>query len=271
MAIDIHRWFGMGGVPPHDTQRAYQWEKRLHRIMIGVALLSIPAFLFETAATDEMFRKFGLSLDLFILIAFSAELAWMLHVTRQRMHYLTRNWLSVLIVIGAAVSMAGWHEEWITLARLLRVTVVVLILLRILGSLRNLFSPTAMPYLLGLGMVTMALAGVGFYFLEPTIDTYGDGLWLAFTSATTVGYGDFYPTTTPSRLFAMAMVLLGYAIMSMVTASIAAFFIGEDEKRLRREMHHDIKLLRQEIAELKADLNKKNAAVVPPSPSSPES
>lgn len=260
MAVDLHSWFGMGGVPPRDSHRAYQWEHRLHWVMIGVALLSIPAFLFETTASDDIFRKVGMSLDLFILLAFSAELAWMLWVTHQRMYYLLRNWLSVLIVIGAAVSLAGWHEEWISLARLLRVTIVVLILVRIIGSLRNLFSPTAMPYLLGMGMVTMALAGVGFYWLEPTIESYGDGLWLAFTSATTVGYGDFVPTTTFSRLFAMAMVLLGYAIMSMVTASIAAFFIGEDEKRLRREMHHDIKALREELAQLRAEVSGKAGA-----------
>ena len=250
----------MGGVPPHDAHRAYQWEHRLHWVMIGVALLSIPAFLFETTATNDVLRLFGFSLDLFILIAFSAELLWMLWVTHQRMYYLAHNWLNLLILISASASFAGWHEEWITLGRLLRVTMVVLILVRIIGSLRNLFSPTAMPYLLGLGMVTMALAGVGFYWLEPTIESYGDGLWLAFTSATTVGYGDFVPTTTVSRLFAMIMVLLGYAIMSMVTASIVALFLGEDEKRLRREMHRDIRLLREEVAKLREELGKEKAA-----------
>lgn len=253
---NLHRWIGMGGVPPRDSHRAYLWEHRLHWVMICVALLSIPAFLFETTATTATLKLFGFSLDLFILLAFSAELLWMLWLTHQRWYYLVHNWLSLLIVISASASFAGWHEEWITLGRLLRVTMVILILVRIIGSLRNLFSPTAMPYLLGLGMVTMALAGVGFYWLEPTISSYGDGLWLAFTSATTVGYGDFVPTTTLSRLFAMIMVLLGYAIMSMVTASIVALFLGEDEKRLRREMHHDIKVLREELAKLREEVVK---------------
>jgi voltage-gated potassium channel len=39
--------------------------------------------------------------------------------------------------------------------------------------------------------------------------------------------------------------------MSLVTASIAAFFIGKEEKLLRREMHQEIKILRQEMVELR--------------------
>ena len=181
----------------------------------------------------------------------------MLKVTRYPGHYLLRNWLDMLIIIGAAVSLTGWQGEWIPLARLLRVAVVMLILVRFLGVLRNLFSPTAVPYIVGLGIVTMAVAGAGFYWLEPSVHSYGEGLWLAFTSGATVGYGDIVPTTSASRFFAVIMVLIGYAIMSMVTASIAAFFVGEDEKLLRREVHHDIKALREEVAQLRAALEER--------------
>lgn len=252
MATPLHLWLGMGGVPPHDSPSAYLWERRLHWVMIGVALLSIPAFLFETAATVTALRQFSLMLVAFILAAFSFELLWMLWVTNQRGQYLMRNWLDLLIIVAAAASLAGWASEWVALARLLRVTMVLLFLVRIMGSLRNLFSPTAMPYVIGLGGVTMAIAGAGFYWLEPTVETYGDGLWLAFVSAATVGYGDLVPTTPAARFFAAIMVLVGYAVISMVTASIAAFFIGEDEKRLRRETHQDIKALRDEVAQLRA-------------------
>lgn len=254
MTMPLYRWLGMGGVPSHDSPRAYLWERRLHWVMIGVALLSIPAFLFETATTFIALRQLGLTLDAFILAAFVLELLWMLWVTNQRFEYLARNWLDLLIIVAAAASLTGWEGEWIPLARLLRVTMVLLFLVRILGSLRNLFSPTAMPYVLGLGVVTLGVAGAGFFWLEPTVESYGEGLWLAFTSGATVGYGDFVPTTPASRIFAALMVLIGYAILSMVTASIAAFFVGEDEKHLRREVHHDIKALREEVAQLRASL-----------------
>lgn len=105
----------------------------------------------------------------------------------------------------------------------------------------------------------MALAGAGFYWLEPTVHSYAQGLWLAFTSGATVGYGDIVPTTPASRLFAVAMVILGYGIMSLVTASIAAYFVGKDEQLLRREMHHDIKALREEVRQLRDELRARDA------------
>jgi voltage-gated potassium channel len=48
--------------------------------------------------------------------------------------------------------------------------------------------------------------------------------------------------------------LLGYALFSVVTASIAALLVGEDEKKLRRELHTDMRILREEIASLRAEL-----------------
>lgn len=77
------------------------------------------------------------------------------------------------------------------------------------------------------------------------------------TSAT-VGYGDLVPTTAASRIFAVFIVLLGYAEISLVIASIAALFIGEDERALRREMHKDIRTLREEVAALRTEIEKRS-------------
>lgn len=67
---------------------------------------------------------------------------------------------------------------------------------------------------------------------------------------------DIVLTTAASRIFAAFMVLLGYAMLSLVTASIAAMFVGEDEKQLRREMHRDIRSLQTEIRHLREALGK---------------
>jgi voltage-gated potassium channel len=49
-------------------------------------------------------------------------------------------------------------------------------------------------------------------------------------------------------------VVIGFGMLSLTTASIAVFFIEEDEKKLRREMHYDIRLLHAEVVALRAEI-----------------
>ncbi len=260
MAIDYRRWLGMGGVPPHDNPEAYVWEQRLHWIMVAVALLAIPAFYLEMQQNGDASPGVGIELDWFIFLVFSLETLWMLHVCRHKWSYLKYNWLNVLIILGSGLGLAGLPGQWLPLVRLLRIAYVALAVARIFASLRLLLSARAVPYAFVLGILTLLVSGAGFYWLEPTTHSFGEGLWLAFITGATVGYGDFVPTTTAARIFAVIMVIVGFTVFSLVTASISAFFVGEDEKKLRREMHQDIRELRREIAELRSALQSGESA-----------
>jgi voltage-gated potassium channel len=64
------------------------------------------------------------------------------------------------------------------------------------------------------------------------IKNFGDGLWWAITTVTTVGYGDRYPTTTEGRFLAVLLMLMGISLVGVITASVAAWFVklSTDEK-----------------------------------------
>lgn len=243
-------WVGMAGVPPQDSPRAYTWEKRLHGVMLGVAVLAVFAFYLTEVEKLPWVQALGHLLEWAVFLAFSAELAWMLYVSRHRLRYLFGNWLDVAIVVAAGLSIAGADAEWVAWARLLRVAMVGMVVARGVAEIRHLLLPGGLPYVVGFVVLAMLLAGAGFYWLDPSIDSYADGLWLAFVTAATVGYGDLVPSTPAARVLAVIIVLIGFGLLSIVTASVAAFFIGEDEKRLRREMHNDIRRLREEVTRL---------------------
>lgn len=109
-------------------------------------------------------------------------------------------------------------------------------------------------YSLALCLLILLMGGLGFWWLEPGIHSFQDGLWLAFTTAATVGYGDLVPQTHVGRAFSVVVVLLGLAVLSLVTASLAALFVEqevqEEDRQIERDLMREIHALRQQVENL---------------------
>lgn len=63
------------------------------------------------------------------------------------------------------------------------------------------------------------------------ITTAGDALWWASTTMTTVGYGDRYPTTGEGRAVAVVLMFAGVALLGVLTAAFAAWFVSQLDGR----------------------------------------
>ncbi len=113
-------------------------------------------------------------------------------------------------------------------------------------------------YSLLLAVAILGLGGVGFWVIDPRIDNLGDGLWLAFTTAATVGYGDLIPHTPASRIFSVLVVLLGLAVLSLVTASLSAIFVEKEveaeEREIERALLAELRVLREELHSLREEV-----------------
>ncbi|MCB5275293.1 pH-gated potassium channel KcsA [Arthrobacter sp. SO5] len=74
---------------------------------------------------------------------------------------------------------------------------------------------------------TVALSVLSFEKGAPNanITSMGDSLWWAIVTLTTIGYGDFYPVTVPGRWAATALMIGGFAVLSMVTAAVASWLV----------------------------------------------
>lgn len=119
---------------------------------------------------------------------------------------------------------------------------------------KRLITRRGLLYSLVLCLLILGMGGLGFWMLEPRAHTFSDGLWLAFTTAATVGYGDIVPSTHASRAFAVVVVLLGLAVLSLVTASVAAMFVETEERQIERDLMHEIGALRSEVRSLRDEL-----------------
>lgn len=71
------------------------------------------------------------------------------------------------------------------------------------------------------------------------IQSFGDALWWALTTVTTVGYGDTYPVTATGRLVAVGLMLVGIALVGLVTGTVAAWFVAQT-KRVEGEVEANL-------------------------------
>jgi voltage-gated potassium channel len=65
---------------------------------------------------------------------------------------------------------------------------------------------------------------------EANITSFGDALWWATTTVTTVGYGDHFPTTGEGRIVGVGLMLGGIALVGTVTAALASWFVEQQSK-----------------------------------------
>jgi len=100
-------------------------------------------------------------------------------------------------------------------------------------------------YVLGVVAVVVLTSATGFYFAEigtnQNVDGFGDAVWWAIVTVTTIGYGDIYPVTVLGRIVGGFLIFAGIGTLSLVTAATAAYLIqigGLDALRARRISDH---------------------------------
>ncbi|MDH6515109.1 voltage-gated potassium channel [Streptomyces sp. SAI-208] len=63
------------------------------------------------------------------------------------------------------------------------------------------------------------------------LTSYPKALWWSVETATTVGYGDFYPVTWWGRFVGTVVMVVGITTYGMVTAALATWFVAREHKR----------------------------------------
>lgn len=238
---------GIAGVESHEQPDARLWAKRLEWPMLLVALwIPVQWYLEETQAIGPMLARVA---DWLIWLAFLGETSLLSALVRNRREYLLRNWMNLAIIIGG-LPIVWQYTPLIGLLRSLRLVLVVVMLARLSRTIRKLLSRHQLGTTLAVAFVTMVLSGVIVSRIDPSIGTVWDGMWWAWVTMATVGYGDVVPHSAAGRLFGSLLILFGVVLLSLLTANLAAFFIGSDVEKVEREEKEADRHLREISARL---------------------
>lgn len=168
----------------------------------------------------------------------------------RRWSYLRTAWFDVLLI---AITPPFFVPDSVQGARALRVLRVVRAAGLVgvgLRSARRSFGARKF-HLVALFAVTTILLGAGAIFIvesgrNRSIESFGDALWWAIVTATTVGYGDVSPVTVEGRLIAVMLMLVGIGVIGVFTATVAGFFIEQEQQDVR-EVHARLDAIEQKI------------------------
>ncbi len=142
--------------------------------------------------------------------------------------------------------------------------------------LETIFNSRRLRTIVAALIIFIGVFGYLFYASEPQVETFGDGIWWALVTITTVGYGDITPLTTLGRVVAGLLMLLGLGLIATITAIVSAKFVqnyvdghtNDDVLEKLKELESEIEKIEElednvlgKLKELESDVDELNKKI----------
>jgi voltage-gated potassium channel len=250
---------GSDGLASQDRQtvegasegRLDRLTARLNPVMTVLAILWLPVLVvpFIVKLHGGLNLAFGV-VDYCIWAAFAVEYTAKMWVAVEKRIFFRHHLLDLLIVALPVVRPLG-------LARLLRLGRLARVSTVFTGGVRRardmLTNKGLHLVLLTVTAIIFSAAGIEValerHATGSGIHNFGDALWWAMATVTTVGYGDKVPVTGDGRWVAVVLMVTGIGLVGILTATIASYFVKQERASEMAEM----KARLDEIRELLRD------------------
>ncbi len=207
-------------------------------LFASLAILSIVSFGLhaQREGTTSAYDLMDL-IDPVICFMFAARFFWQLHKAPDTKKFLRWGWIDLLAAIPEVEILRGLRIiRLLLLIRLLKRTTSAVHKFALILQRDRSFTMISLAF----SVVFTSMIGASFIMLglereveHANIRTAGDALWWSLVTITTVGYGDHYPVTTPGRLVAAWLMIVGIGVMGTVTGVVASWIYGERVARDR--------------------------------------
>ena len=197
--------------------RSARVEKRLQVPLLVAAVLTIPTTIVQASDLGSPWTRVADVVNGLIWAVFLAEVVIMLAVVPSKRRWLRDHPLELTIVVLTNPFLSAAFQS-LRVLRLLR----VFRLLRLAPLIRRLMSAEGLRAVAALAALTAFAGGAAFAGFEKV--SFGDGIYWAVTTMTTVGYGDFSPKTSAGKVVAVVVMLVGIGTATLVIGAVAQRF-----------------------------------------------
>jgi voltage-gated potassium channel len=242
-----------------DEPRIAAWDRRVDHWLTGLAVLFLVAYAWQVLDTD-LGERGRAALEWFLTgtwVVFGLDYLVRIALAERRWRFVGTH------LVDLAILLLPMFRQ----LRVLRVITVISVLNR---QLRDDVRGKVVFYVVGTVALVGFVAALAVLDAErdapdATITTFGDAVWWTLTTISTVGYGDRYPVTVEGRIVASALMVAGIALLGVVTASIASWFVetlrtarDDTDARLTAEMtetDQQLAAVAEQLAALNARLD----------------
>ncbi|MFJ5550565.1 potassium channel family protein [Streptomyces sp. NPDC093225] len=245
-----------------DAPPQVRWERRTQNPLLALAVLFAVAYAVPIVLPDASpaLHRACTHAEWVVWGAFAFDYLARLGLAADRRVFVRTHWLDLAAVVLPMV-------QPLRLLRLVATLMLVGRRARMAPQVRlTTYVAGAVVGLLMFG--SLAVLSVERDAPNGNIKSLGDAVWWSFTTMTTVGYGDHSPTTGMGRVLAVGLMLSGIALLGVVTANIAAWFISRFERDDQEERRQTaaITALADEVRSLRAEVARLSAGAPPADP-----
>jgi voltage-gated potassium channel len=228
---------------PVQTPAYEAWNRAMEWPLIVVALIFGIGYAYQVLAEPVGWEQLACQvLAVVCWLIFVVDYLARLWLTVDRPRWFARNMLSLLVVALPVLRPL----------RLVRLLTLLTVFQRAAGTAlrgRVVLYVAATTTLL-VFVSSLAVFDAERYAPGALIQSYGDALWWACVTVTTVGYGDMYPVTLEGRCIAVAMMVCGIALIGSVTATIASWLVDRVAEREEAETTSQVEALSAQVTRL---------------------
>jgi voltage-gated potassium channel len=124
---------------------------------------------------------------------------------------------------------------------------------------RRVYSRRSLSWVIPLGMLLTVFLSVWIWRFEAmhagtNIHNWNDALWYSMATLMTVGYGDLVPVTPQGRIAGVLLMVVGIALFSWITASMASIFVQREDIPVDQALHAKLDELADRLARIEERL-----------------
>ena len=220
------------GVDPNENQRMRTVSQILEWPILVATLWVVALWYLSTRDSQYQLQPIH---DFLLWSLFIFETITLSLLADNPKRYLRSNWVNLLIILLGIPMLWGLRATAMPFDCCVFSPYAHSCCMSAVRFEKLLSRHTLGPTLAGTAIVII-MAGFMIAAIDPAIDSAADGIWWAWVTVTTVGYGDVVPVSELGRAFGGILILVGVGVFAMLTASFAALFISRSDEEETREL-----------------------------------